>query len=622
MKGPSKNRLKGHKSGKKVQKGHVGDVGVATAPQSKPFLPLSPRTPQKQGLGPVSTHPATEMPTDVLERIALSSVVRTTADDGNLYYVWKLCGKVTAIPVAVVTETFAKVYSALLPVGIIAISPAQKAAVRQKFDEAPETDKVIVVTRNGYEHVDRPRFYAMGDGSLIKSDASLRLIGIGNPDDRFEERGSRRTYERNLARVIRNQPIPLMVFFYALTPALQPFAMQAECLVQNTMLELSGSTSRYKSALTNFLAGSVWGGTQETLGFADSWNITPASAEEAFIRHQNGLLVLDEATMAASSEKERGNVIGNVVHRLTAGKKRGRKGEVSAHFQLMALSNSNQSLASILDAAPEVKAALEVRLITLQVPKRETGPFEFVPRGFDSVHQAMGLVFATVNEHRGLLARRFIRDVLAWSRRDHESLIRFIRTQVERFISDIGLGSGADAAELRRAKPFALTYAAAAVAFKAETLRRKRWGKVRRTLVEAWFRYGNPPPSSPVRDEVDEFLADETTTVVDLPYGVKPEIAGDSFDRVDAFIYRDKKRQLNLAMTPAKMRKHLKLSAAALKQLKKSARLRATENLRMRLRLRCLNGVEQREVFYLFPIPKVPDHAVSISDARRRQRRG
>lgn len=556
------------------------------------------------------------MPQDTLAAIAASSVVRVTADDGSPHYVWEREGKMVAISAVDVVQALAKVYTALFPLGILAVSAAMKRAVRQKLESAPESNAIIVATRGGFERADRPRFYASADGTIISSVPGLKVLFAGK-NARFEGLGRFRWYEREMARVIKDQPIPLLVFFYALTPVLQPFAKKAGFLVQNTILEVSGRSSRYKSSITNFVAGSVWGGSSEPLGFADSWNLTPAKAEEIFRDQNYALVVFDEAASAGGSEKDRGQIIGNVVHRLSAGKERGRMGEMSDYYNVMALSNSNESLTSILASAPEVKTALEVRLITLRVPTRETGTFEFVPYGYETVDKAMEDVFKLTEGHRGKLAKRFIADILSWSSRDHEELSSTIRAAVDDFMSRVGLQrANADPVEVRRAKPFALAYASAVLAFRAGTLQKKRWGAVRRTLQRAWFRYGRLSMAGNSPAGLNEFLADQSKLIVDIPLGDRPEIPSKAFSRIDGFIYRDKKHRPYLAMTPSMVSKHLNLTASRLKKLKTEGTLHAGKHLQTRLRLRLEEGREKRESFYLFSITTVPDHAQPFNEGK------
>lgn len=593
----------------KVQKGQVGASGVATAPRKRPFLELAPATIENHGHGHGFKEDVQAGSPDTLTLIANSSVCRVTADDGTIHFVWKLLDKVALISALALVHSFTKLSEALIPLGILLISPAQRAAARQKLEEAPVSHDIVVSTRAGYEAGAQPRFYVFGDGTVVGDGQELRVLHEGS-NPRFKAIGSWRRYEKVLSPVLRDQPIPILVFFFALTPILQPFAKDAGFLVMNTILELSGRSSRYKSSLTNFVAGSVWGGSSEPLGFADPWNLTPAKAEQIFRDQNNALVVLDEATAAGGSSKERGHLIANVAHRLASGRVRGRMDTSSEAFSAMVLSNSNESLMSILDYAPDVKAALEVRLVTIEVPSRDTGVFETVPEGYSTVGEAMENVFKLTAEHRGKLAKRFVRRVLRWNRRDPEGFLRTLRGAVDQFMARVGLDSPkADLVEVRRAKPFALAYAAAVLSFKMGVLKSKRWGSVRRSLRQAWLRYGRLTVKGGAHSAVDGFLADRSNQLVQVPSGPRSEVPKADFEKIAGLIYRDKRRQLCLAMTAKMVKRHLGYDAAKLKQLRREGGIICGEHLQMRLRLRRENGKEVRESFYVFPIDAVPEHA-------------
>lgn len=593
----------------KVQKGRIGAVGVATAPRKLPFLELGSATIENHGHGHGFEQDVQAGSPDTLTLIANSSVCRVTADDGTMHFVWKILDKVAVISALALVHSFTKLSEALIPLGIFLISPAQRAAARQKLEEAPVSHEIVVATRAGYEAVTQPRFYAFGDGTVVGDGQALNVLHEGR-NLRFKAIGSFSRYEKVLSPVLRDQPIPILVFFFSLTPILQPFAKDAGVLVINTILELSGKGSRYKSSLTNFVAGSVWGGSSEPLGFADPWNLTAAKAEQIFRDQNNALVVLDEATAAGGSSKERGHLIANVAHRLASGKVRGRMDSASEPFSAMVLSSSNESLMSILDYAPEVKAALEVRLVTIEVPSRDTGVFEAVPEGYATVSEAMEDVFKLTAQHRGKLAKRFVRKVLRWNRRDHDGFLRALRVAIDEFMAGVGLDSPeADPAEARRAKPFALSYAAAVLAFKMGVLNKKRWGSVRRTLRHAWLRYGRLSATGSAPSALRSFLADQSNQLVQIRAGSRPEVPNADFKKIAGFIYSGKRRQLCLAMTAQMVNRHFGYDAAKLKQLRREGSLICGKHLQMRLRLRRENGEDVRESFYVFRLDAVPEHA-------------
>lgn len=547
-------------------------------------------------------------------------------DEGGEAYLFSHAGERLGIPIEQFITARQTAMVSISRLGVRLAHRRAQNALDNLLEEAVKREDVIAVTRLGYDrrkgNVLRPQYYAFGDGTIYRSREAPDCVVCFPVQKNFGRRGSRKVQEKAIASVVRNQAAPSLVFFVGLAPVLQPYAKEAGLMIENVLVEMVGPTSTYKSNLTTLVAGSIWGGNPNSkLGYAHGWNATANRLEELCALHNNSLLVLDEATMAAPNAKARGEVILNVTHRLSSGQTKGRLGEDTANFQLLALSNSNESLLSILSEASEVERASEVRLIAIKCPSRETGYFDSIPDGYGSIEAAMSDLRSACGENFGHIARRFIREVLKWSERDHQGLIARIRGHMQDFLSAAGAEPGTAASDdLRRAKVFALAHAASELALETGVLRKKLWGDTRKPLLRAWRKYGQRRRSSIVDDQLGTFLADPQKRLVDVTDGSKPEITDKQLREIDGFIYRGRGNELLLCMTPAAMRAQLAFSSTRLKTLKGRGILRCNKKLKRMVRVRSVDGIAKLEAFYAFKIAAIPPHARPYSNGTKEGR--
>ncbi|WP_165417422.1 DUF927 domain-containing protein [Rhizobium ruizarguesonis] len=527
-----------------------------------------------------------------------------TGDDGDLYHHFEALGRTLVISSKMVIENRLQIMGALRQIGILAVSPAIKHEIGQHIESAKHDVKTIVATRVGFEKRAIPRYFVYGDGTVISPDAELRVVSLVDDRGRFRSKGELSDYEEGIAEVIREQPVPVTLFFYALIQVLKPFVSATPYKAENMMFELVGGTSTFKSALTCTLAGTVWGEGHSPEGYARSWNMSDQAIEDLFVAFNDHLLILDEATLAHTNEKTRADKILNAVHRLSSGQGRARTAAVAEGHSVTMLSNSNQPMRSILSVTTteEVRRALEVRLISFQLANDGASFFISPPSGYPSVHDAMNKIFATTKENYGLLARRYILNVLTRAQEDSSSLIQKIEKSIARFLQGINLE---DEVSHRRVQPFALAYAAAVIAFDTGTLKKKHWGKVKRTIKQAWAQYGAGNSGVAGDPRIIAYMNDTSNHFVDARDLAKPHIPDSKFKNVSGIFYHGKDKALYLAV-PNAVIKNMKMSAAALKQLKKEGVLRAGKSLQTKLVLRHVKNENRLDVFYVFKVPEIP----------------
>lgn len=554
------------------------------------------------------------------EPLAGLTVDLIPVDEGGEAFLFSYAGERLAIPIEQFITGRQTALVSISRLGVRLINRRAQNVFDSLLDAAAKRQDVIAVTRLGYDrrqgHEFRPQYYAYGDRTIYRNRKAPDCVACFPAQKNFSRHGHRKVQEKAIATVIRNQAAPLLVFFVGLAPVLQPYAKAAGMMVENVLVEMIGPTSTYKSNLTTLVAGSIWGGNRNAkLGYAHGWNATANRLEELCAVHNNSLIVLDEATMAASNAKARGEVILNVTHRLSSGQTKGRFGEDTVNFDLLALSNSNESLLSILSESSEVERASEVRLIAIKCPSRKTGYFDSIPDGYHSIEAAMSDLRSACGVNFGHIARRFIREILKWSERDHQGLVARIKSHMQNFLSTAMADSRDTASEdLRRAKVFALAHATSELAFETGVLRKKLWGDTRKPLLRAWRKYGRRRRSVIVDDQLGTFLTNPHKRLVDVTDGSKPEIPDEQLREIDGFIYRGSGNEMHLCMTPATMRAQLAFSSARLKTLKQRGILRCNKKLKRMVRLRSVAGVVKLEAFYAFKIAAIPPHARPYSN--------
>lgn len=550
------------------------------------------------------------------------------ADDGFEVTVVRHRGKALVLTIDKLYDNRKEIYKSIHQMGVPMMKKEAKEGFQQLLDLAKKRGDMIVATKGGYDRRNIPRkgpqYYAYPDGKILKQPNAPRVYSTLAPSPSFSSAGTFSDYEAGVSSVLKDQAAPLLIFFIGLSPILQRFTKDAGYFVENVIFEMIGPTSTHKSTFTNLIAGSIWGGdpSSSKLGYARSWNATANKIEEFCKEYNNSLLVLDEATLAGATPSERGAAILNVLHRISSGETKGRMGQQEMErFELMALSNSNEPLLSLIKESSNVEGAGEVRLIAIECPTRKTGYFDSIPNGHTSVEAAMKGLRRVCNENYGLLAKKMIKAVLKRSDRDYDKLIKAIGDSMLSFLIRCDVHPEfADQKILRRAKPFALAYATAEIAFKAGVLQKDLWGDVGRALIRSWKKYGRRGGTPDGNETIANFLANPQAAIIDLSQGQKPEITDDELIRLDALVYVDRRNAAYLAMTRRSMTKNLAMSKAALKKMKMRGFLKGGSNLQSKTRLRKVDGVERYEKFYLFALAHPPENAVSIETWRSRQK--
>ena len=363
--------------------------------------------------------------------------VKVTKDDDS---VWISIGRFS--------ESDAYGFKCLGKIGVTPLTPGTKSAAKRYLEEGLEDteDEIHVALQPGYVFVqknDAQRVIAYVHASghtypVEDADAPDIILGF-DPDPSFQTQGNHIAFQEGLGPLVKDQALPILMLTLALAPILQPF-IPSELYVENAIVEVCGDGTSGKSAMAIGIAGAVWGGnsTRKT-GFFQSWNQTVNKIEQSLGVYNNAMAGFDEATAVSGNKKQRAEAIGNLVHRISLGSGKGRMGEEnSPDFRLIAISTSNQPLAQICGEDAQVLQAIETRLITLEVPKRDSKVFDYVPKGFDSAQKATQQFYVIGLQHYGHTAKLLIERTLAMFVKDPHAFQKRAGEMMSHFMKEAG----------------------------------------------------------------------------------------------------------------------------------------------------------------------------------------
>ena len=246
------------------------------------------------------------------------------------------------------------IIKAAADLGIFAWSPASKAGIIRKVEELTTSEPCVTAPqpcflftadkrRRAFAYVDAGKtvYRCKGDDTVIVAEFPA------NP--KVKRKGSKANSLAALARFTKSQPIPLFVLLYSLTPLLLEFLPPSH-YVENTFLELFGSTTSAKSTLAMTIAGSVWGGSKQKTHFFDDWNTTVNGLESEMPYFNATLMGRDELTLQEGGSGDRRAKISNLIHRLSSENVKVRLNDPKGlSFRTMMITTSNDASTQGLD---------------------------------------------------------------------------------------------------------------------------------------------------------------------------------------------------------------------------------------------------------------------------------
>lgn len=267
----------------------------------------------------------------------------------------------------------------------------------------------------------------------------------------YATRGSLEGWKENVAGLCAGNPILLFSVSTAFAGPL--LALTGD---ENGGFHLRGPSSKGKSTATN-AAGSVYGSRT----FVNTWRATANGLEGIAVRHNDGLLVLDEIKQVDPKEA------GEVAYMLANGMGKQRSDRLGGarerqEFRLLFLSNGEISLSDHMRrTGKRAHAGQEVRLIDIPAVLEAYGAFSNLHGSPDGAAFSRRLAAAT-QSHHGTALRAFLEELVEVEG-GLEELKQRISKEREEFIAVV-LPPDADGQVYRAAYRFSLVAVAGELA--------------------------------------------------------------------------------------------------------------------------------------------------------------
>jgi len=352
--------------------------------------------------------------------------------------------------------------------GVLAWGHSSRATLIRMLEEQTEATPCVTAYKPGFVFSSgkKKRAFAYvnaGAEVIMNEDDDTLIVAQFKANSRIGRSGSKKKSLAALGRFTKNQPIPQFLLHYSLTPLLLDF-VPVRFYVENTLVELFGSTTSAKSALATTVAGSPWGGSShKTHAFLD-FNSTVNKIEAEMANFNATLMGLDESTQQQGDAHQRRAAIANLIHRLSSGHSKGRLHQSDGEtFKTMVVVTSNDPSTQGLDESQSVAGGLNVRYIGIQVPDRETKFLEFFPDGVATIQEVIEELHENATENYGHIARDMVKAILRSQTRDPDELPSLIAKYMGEYLAYNKIEKS-DAYRYRHLKPVALAYAAGRIA--------------------------------------------------------------------------------------------------------------------------------------------------------------
>jgi len=496
-------------------------------------------------------------------------------------------------------------------VGVALLTAASKQEAKAALEGSEADEEIFAVAQPGFVIVGkgaekRVIGYAYASGELIGCDKPSDpevIIGF-EPHPDFGKGGDLNVFQAKMAPLIKKQALPILMLTAAIAPILQQFTPPA-LYVENMVIDLCGKGTRLKSAIAVAIAGPVWGSSDRKTGFLNNGNATPNKIERTLPMYNNALAGRDETTMMGDDASARGKALGNLVHRISAGTVKERIGDdTSEVFRLIAIFSSNQGLWAISTEDTDVLEALETRIVTIVIPERPTGAYDFLPEGHATTRSIQEQLYTIGLANYGHIARLMIAKTLDALHADPDGLTERIGSLMKRFMDAAGQAR-LDDRRVRCLKLFALCYASGIIAKEWGVLDKDLFGAFREPLLRAWA-MANSRKAVDDREGFFEYLRKHADEVIVIDRSNRPETTDKTFSMAKAYILPLRDGQL-LACFPAhRMPKRFPGFEPVWKRLREKGQIVADSGLQSGQRIRLKDGVVCKDKVYALRIDSWP----------------
>ena len=294
---------------------------------------------------------------------------------GNRYFKFVIEDSKTSIPpfsVGQIIKDPKPLYTALSNAGGNMLAPQAQAELRNRTQNYHAKSSFTVATRIGWHGL------AYVFPNQIVGKPPLRIEkSFGEIDPqmlaKYMVRGTLETWKQSVASLCSGNSRLMFAASLAFTGPILRFVSGERS--GGFQLYGKGETGKTTAAM---VAGSVWGchrdPAKRQAGFCEKWNTTVNELEVTALAHNDALLILDETKLAAAKEKDRADIVLNVVFRIDGMIEKGRKTNVGSprSWRCFFLSTSNLPLEQLASPSRPIDEADRGRLVDIPLPSDDT----------------------------------------------------------------------------------------------------------------------------------------------------------------------------------------------------------------------------------------------------------
>jgi len=327
-----------------------------------------------------------------------------------------------------------EIWRALLREGLtIVSSPKGRGLLADYLAQAEPQGRALGLSRIGWHHIQEEKdrmVFVLPDVTLGEAGNQRVLWQTeGRRETHFGTRGELDHWKAEVAtKCIGNSRLVFAVSL-AFAPPLLKIANE-----ESGGFHLKGQSRAGKTVVLR-VASSVWGGGDNSLGFACSWRATANGLEGIAEAHNDALLLLDEMGQVDAREA------GEVAYMLANGTGKGRAGRDgsprrSAQWRLLFLSTGEVALAEkMAEIGKQPKAGQEIRLVEIPADAgANLGVFEHL-HGAESGGAFAEELRAATNRLYGTPSRTYLEKLTDRYSTDPDELCDLIKASRAEFIA-------------------------------------------------------------------------------------------------------------------------------------------------------------------------------------------
>jgi len=453
------------------------------------------------------------------------------------------------------------VFKRLSSVGVHRLTTASQTTLKREVEHHGQYRPALVATRPGWVE----NFYALGDGMVISPASDNReVIRPFEINPKFAPRGSLAEWQEAVGPFVTGQPLARFGLALALTA---PLLRLAPSGYLNPQAEIVGGFESAKTSL-GVLAASVWAGDpQSDCGGGEIWALTLNAIDDVKLANRDGFVFFDEGNLAGQTPRERREFIQQAVFKVASTGVKRRMGDavVSEHAHVALLSTTNVALADLIEDKPEVKQAVQSRMITFRIPEGAPhGAFARLPHGYDNARAASEALVNAAGTFWGQAGRAFVERLVREIARDEDRLKADVADALARYVSRASMPPGS----ARIQKTIALVGVATKYARQWHIFP-KAWGSSREMMdgVASILRANvadDDDPLTRIRAYVDE----HRESLIDVACLLRP-LSKEAFEAAAGFL-RSSSHGNELLVPAARFRTAFKDHEAMMKSLRAS----------------------------------------------------